>query len=143
MKKSEEALNAFKNSFNCSQAVLKSFCNELGLTENVALKIACGFGAGMQQAEVCGAVSGAIMVLGLKYGQNQVGDIRSKEITYEKVNLFCDKFKQRHQTIICRQLLGIDISNIAGKQQARHKGLFENFCPGLIGSAVEILEAML
>lgn len=83
------------------------------------------------------------MVLGLKYGQNQAGDTKSKEITYEKVNVFCDKFKERHQTIVCRELLGIDISSDANRQQAKRQGVIEKVCPGLIQCSVEILEDIL
>ena len=70
MKKSEKAVEYFRNKFNCSQSVLTVFSNEYGLSENDCLKMACAFGGGMgRQQQTCGAVTGALMALGLKYGK--------------------------------------------------------------------------
>ena len=68
MNKVEKSLDYFKNGFNCSQALLATFAADFGLSEEVALKVATQFGGGARKGEMCGAVSGALMVLGLKYG---------------------------------------------------------------------------
>lgn len=110
---------------------------------DTALKISCGFGGGMRQGEVCGAVTGAIMVLGLKYGQNNEGDTGSKENTYRIVQEFNKKFRDKNGSIICRELLGCDVSTENGRKYAKDNGLFEKVCPKLISSAVDILKETL
>jgi len=72
--KSQYAVELFRKGFLCSQAVLASFCDSYGLDRNSALKIACGLGSGMRCAEICGAVSGAVLVIGLKYGYTDAKD---------------------------------------------------------------------
>ncbi|MBC8061836.1 MAG: GNAT family N-acetyltransferase [Clostridiaceae bacterium] len=141
--KSEKAALIFNQGFNCSQAVFSVFCEELGLGEEVALKISCGFGGGMCQGEVCGAVTGAVMALGLKYGQSKSEDTESKEKTYEVVKEFCDSFKAIHSSIICKDLLDFDLSKENGRKIAREKGLFTNKCPKAIKDAINILEQIL
>ena len=80
MTKSEEAYQCFMGRFTCSAAVFSTFSAELGLDPNTAKKIACGFGAGVSKTgNICGAVSGAIMVIGLKYGKTEAGDDAATE----------------------------------------------------------------
>ena len=102
MDRSEVAVNKFKEGYCCSQSVLFSFCDNLGFDEDLALKIANGFGAGMgRRQEVCGAVSGAIMVLGLVYGRG-INDEKDKhEFTYSKVQEFTGRFEEKYGSVIC------------------------------------------
>lgn len=110
MDKKEEALNIFNNGFNCSQAVLSVFCEDLGLDKNIALKISTGFGGGLRKGEVCGAVSGAIMSLGLKSGHFIEGDTESKSKSYALTKEFIRRFEEKNESIICKNLLGYDLS---------------------------------
>jgi C_GCAxxG_C_C family probable redox protein len=96
-----------------------------------------------RQGATCGAVTGAFMVMGLKYGMTFAEDRKSIEKTYELVNEFTAKFKERHGSVICRDLLGCDISNRENLLQARKQGLFQNLCPAYVKTAVEILEEIL
>ena len=83
MDRAESAIACFMNGCNCSQAVLTAFCEEYGIDKKLAMRIACPFGGGMgHTGQVCGAVSGALLVLGLKYGQDDVEDRQSKERNY-------------------------------------------------------------
>lgn len=143
MNKANQAEQMFKKGFNCSQAVLSVFCEEMGLSKKIALKISCGFGGGMRLGEVCGAVTGAIQLLGLKYGQDREDDIESKENTYGIVREFIEKFKEQNGSITCKQLLGCDLSTENGRKYAKDNGFFESVCPKLIKNAVEILEDIL
>ena len=143
MNKCEEATLFFNQGFNCAQSVLLVFCEELGLDETSALKISCGFRGGMCNGEVCGAVSGAVMALGLKYGQSEVEDKAAKEKTYEIVKEFSSRFKFINGSLICKELLDFDLSIENGRKIAREKGLFSNVCPKVINDAVSILEDIL
>lgn len=141
--KIQNAVEKFEKGFNCSQAVLSSFSEQFGLDCNTALRIATGFGGGMKMGETCGAVTGAFMVLGLKYGNATPEDKETKEKTYEMVIEFTNRFKARNGSVICRELLGCDISTPEGSKVAVEKGLFSSVCPRLVQDAAEILEEML
>jgi len=144
MNRIEKAVSCFNEGFSCSQAILSSYGVVFGLTRNTCLKIATGFGAGIaQRAEICGAVAGAIMVIGLKHGRTRVEDELSREATYERTQQFINRFKARNGTITCKQLLGHDISTPEGLQAAEEEKLFTEFCPKLVRSAAEILENIL
>ena len=90
----EKANELFANKFNCSQAVFAAFAEELGITEQQALKIGACFGSGMRQGEVCGACTGALMALGLKYGQCNEEDIAARLKTNEMTDKFLSEFKK-------------------------------------------------
>jgi C_GCAxxG_C_C family probable redox protein len=139
------ALKYFKDDgYACSQAVFATFAEKLGLNREKALKIADAFGAGMGgMAETCGAVTGAVMVFGLKYGREKADDKPAKEKTRELVKKFAAEFKARNRSTICRELLGCDISSPAGMKQADELGLFKTRCPGFVRDAAEIVEKLL
>jgi C_GCAxxG_C_C family probable redox protein len=123
---------------------LASFANESGLDKDLALKVACGFGGGFAGlGGPCGAVTGAMMAIGLKYGKEKPGDEEAKEKTYRTVREFIHRFEQRHGASLCRELIKADISTPEGFQAARNKGLIATTCPAFVRSAVEILEELL
>jgi C_GCAxxG_C_C family probable redox protein len=140
--KAQQAVEKFEKGFNCSQAVLSTYCEQFGLENEIALKIATGFGGGMHINGTCGAVTGAVMVLGLKYG-NTDEDKKAKENTYKKVIEFANKFSVRNGTVKCHDLLDCDITTREGLEIARQKGVFSSICPKLVRDAAEILEEML
>lgn len=139
----ETALNLFKSKFHCSQAVFAAFSEELGLSEEQALKIGSCFGSGMRKGEVCGACAGALMVLGLKYGHSKVGDIESKLKVDEVTDKFLDNFKLENGSYLCNDLLKCDISTKEGIKHALKNNLFTDFCPKMVESAVIITENIL
>jgi C_GCAxxG_C_C family probable redox protein len=141
--KSEEAVERFKKGFNCSQAVLGSFSEQFGLDRDEAFKVATGFGGGMRMGGTCGAVTGAFMALGLKYGNCTAKDKEGKAKTYKKIEEYTSRFKNRNSSVTCRQLLGCDISTPEGMKEAKSKNLFSSICPRMVQDAAEILEEML
>ena len=142
MSKAEEALTRFGQGFSCSQAVFATYAPELGLDQPTALRIASGFGGGMGcMAKTCGAVTGAFLVLGLKYGPSNT-DRDAKEAIYARVRQFAEQFKARNATLECRDLLGCDISTAEGLGHARESGLFKQKCPKFVQDACEILEEL-
>lgn len=144
MSRIEEAVAFFKEGFVCSQAVLSAYSAQLGLDRDTALKIADGFGGGMaRMGETCGAVTGAFMVIGLKHGRAAVEDAQAHETTYRLMNEFVRRFKLRNGSIVCRELLGCDISTTEGLRSARQQNLFTTVCPGYVRDAAEIIEEIL
>ena len=138
------AVAQFKSGFSCSQAVLAAFSDSLGLEEATALKISQPFGGGMAQMGLtCGAVTGAYMVMGLKYGRFKVDDDEARDKTYTCVKEFNQRFIARHGSLICSELLGCDFSTPEGRDKAVSQGLHDELCPRLVQSAAEILEEIL
>jgi C_GCAxxG_C_C family probable redox protein len=106
MTKIEQAVSKFREGYNCAQSVFSSFCDDLNMDKDKALRMACGFGAGMgRKEEVCGAVTGGIIVIGAKYGRGVNDDRTATEETYAKTRELMDQFAKRHGTFICRKLL--------------------------------------
>lgn len=144
MDKVSQALSTFDSGFNCSQSVLTAFCNDFGLNDETAFRIACSFGGGMgRMAKTCGTVTGAFMVIGLKYGQMQSNDKVTKEKTYGLVRAFAELFAKERGSIECLELLACDISAPEGFKTANEKNLFKTICPKCVESAVKILEEIL
>jgi C_GCAxxG_C_C family probable redox protein len=144
MNKAETVVACFKEGFACSQAILVAYAQAFGMDRETALRVAGGFGGGMGgMGEACGAVTGAFMVLGLKYGRTDSADKAAKAKTYAAVQKFANRFKARHGSILCRDLIGCDLSTPAGVQAAREKNLFATVCVDMVRSAAEILEEIL
>lgn len=138
-----QAVALFEQGFNCAQAMLAVYGNQFGLERETALKLACGFGGEMRMGQTCGAVTGAFMVLGLKYGQTVATEQRPKEKTCELVRQFVEKFESRNGSVMCKELLGCDISTSEGMKTARERDLFVSFCPRMVRDAAEILKEIL
>jgi C_GCAxxG_C_C family probable redox protein len=142
MKRSEIAVDKFLNGYNCAQAVLYSFCDYLNLDKDTAMKLSCGFGAGMsRKEEVCGAVSGGIMVIGMIYGRGESQDRSLTEQTYQVTREFMDKFSERQGTFICRRLLGgCELTTPEGQREFKEKDLLNKVCKECVRAVVEIIE---
>lgn len=142
MTHAEKAKQLYEEGFLCSQAVLAAFAEELGLSEQQALKLGACFGGGMCKSEVCGACTGALMVLGLKYGQcipGSDGRIQSNDVTVR----FLDRFRSENGSYICRDLLGCDLTTPEGKAYARAHHLFGEICPEMVFCAAKLTEQLL
>ena len=136
MSEINESIELFENGYVCSQAVFAAFSPDLGLDKELALKIGACFGSGMRKGEVCGACTGALMVLGLKYGE-------SKEKSNEACERFLDEFKSENGSYICNDLLGCDISTQEGVKYAVENNLFKEFCPLMVESASKIVKGII
>ena len=142
MNRSQVAIAKFVEGYNCAQAVFYSFCDYLNLDKDTALKISCGFGAEMgRKEEVCGAVSGGIMVIGMQYGRGKNQDRSNTEQTYHKTRDFMDRFNEKHKTFICRKLLGdCELTTPEGQAEFKEKDLFNKVCKQCVGDVADILE---
>lgn len=139
----DKAEQYFCNNFNCSQAVFTTFATELGLEEEVALKLATQFGGGARKGEMCGAVSGALMVLGLKYGHCHAEDMQEKGKAYKIGEDFMNRFIVEQGTVVCRELLGYDLIKAEDAEKIKELGLFQTICPKMIRCATAIVEQMM
>ena len=143
MNSADKAVEIFKEGFSCSMAVLAAYSEQFGLDKNLALKVSSGFGGGMHLDQTCGAVTGAFMVLGLKYGRTRADDLEAKMKVAKLTNEFAKKFRTRHVSIRCTDLMGCNISTEKGFEEAKKKDLFKTLCPKYVKTAAEILEEML
>jgi C_GCAxxG_C_C family probable redox protein len=142
--RTEVATTRFLSGYNCAQVVLNAFRDEAGLDEDLALKIATGLGAGMgRRQEVCGAVTGGILVLGLRHGRGTTGDHSATERTYLKTREMMDRFVARHGSCLCRQLLqGYDLSTEDGLRRAKADDMLNKVCRSCVQTVIAILEEM-
>jgi C_GCAxxG_C_C family probable redox protein len=143
-KRVDQAVECFRNGFSCSQAVFSTYAEQLGMDKETALKVSGAFGGGMAgMGDTCGAVTGAFMVIGLKYGKTKPEDDEPKKKTYEVAKEFVKRFRSKHPSIVCRELLGCDISTTDGKQFFEDNKLKENKCMKFVEDAAIILEEIL
>lgn len=143
MTKGEKAKELFKQGYNCSQAVFGAFAEDLGLDFTTAIKISSPFGGGMGRLrEVCGTVTGMFMVLGMKYGYDDPKASEEKKALYKDVQNLAEKFKEENGSIICRELLGL---NIKGKDNPSPAPRTENYykkrpCADLCQYAADLID---
>ena len=141
--KQEKALDYFSRGFHCSQAVLAAYADQCGLSEEQALKLGACFGSGMRKGDVCGACSGALMVLGSLYGQVCLSGEKSRRVENEVNDRMMKGFEEACGSCLCREILGCDISTPEGKQYARQNNLFKERCPRMVAVAVDVLEEII
>jgi C_GCAxxG_C_C family probable redox protein len=143
--RTEIAVSKFSEGYNCAQSVFYSYCDALGFDKNTALKMACEFGAGMgRKGEVCGAVTGGIMVIGAKYGRGERDDRTATELTYEKTRELMDGFEKKYGTFICRKLLhGCELATEEGQKHFKENKQSDTICKPCVRSVVEILDGIM
>ena len=143
MSNADTAAAVFAQGLSCSQAVFSAYASEYGLDQDAASRIASGFGGGMgRMAQTCGAITGAYMVIGLKYGA-ATGDREAKEKTYRLVREFAERFRGKNGSLVYKDLLGCDISSPEGFETMKLKGLHEKVCTGLVRDACDLLDEIL
>jgi C_GCAxxG_C_C family probable redox protein len=140
MKGREDATACFNAGFNCCQSILFAYGPNLGLDREMALKVAGAFGGGIAgMGETCGVVTGALMVIGLKYGMIDASDQGAKARTRESSQAFIREFVSACGSIKCRDLLECDIGTAEGTERARSLGLFQTLCPAFVDHSARIL----
>ena len=143
MDRVKKATDLFKEGYSCSQSVLGAYADLFGLDMQAALKVASGFGGGMgQMSDTCGALTGAMMVLGLRYGSTNPSDKTAKLENYRKMRDLAEEFKLQAGAKTCRDLLGFDMSTQDGQLAAKQPGAFHD-CPSYVRIAAEIVQEML
>ncbi len=139
----DRAVEFFRNGCACSQAIAGTYGPRYGLNEDRAMRVSAGFGSGMRMGETCGAVTGAFMVLGLASCGASCTTAAARQPACDAVTSFASEFRRRHGTLVCRDLLGCDVSTPEGAAAAREQNLFSTRCVDLVRGAAELLEAIL
>lgn len=144
MSRVDDAVSAFSGGLNCSQAVFSTYAAGMGLSKEMSVKVAVAFGGGMGHTGLtCGAVTGALMVIGLYCSKPGIELKEIKKEAYSKAGEFLRRFQGRHGSLACRTLISHDISTDEGMDEARKDGVFDSLCPGFVRTAAEILDDIL
>lgn len=140
--RTEQAVSLFKGGLNCAQAIVHVYGRPLGMDEGSAVKVAGAFGSGMGCGETCGAVTGALMVVGLRHANVKGRSFLTRERTDAAAREFLRRFRERNGATSCRDLLGCDVSTPEGRKTAKEDKSFKRRCPKFVQDAAEILEGM-
>jgi len=142
---SERAVELFMRGYNCSQSVFASFCGDLNMDFEAALRMSSSFGAGMGRLrEVCGAVTAMFMIAGIKYGYTDAADTEAKTEHYKLIQSLAEKFKSENKSIICRDLLGLAPGPDSPIPEARTADYYNNRpCAKIIGFTAKMIEELI
>lgn len=140
----EKAITLFAGGVNCAQSVLMAYAQDFNMDEDTAFRVACGFGGGMARKQfTCGAVTGAIMVLGMKYAnKNTEGYEKAKLNTYIPVRDFFNEFLKRNNALDCRGLLGLDLNDEEQHKLFKERNLNITVCRKCVRDSIDILDEM-
>lgn len=141
----ESAEDCFTSGYNCGQAVYSSFADEFGISRDFALKAATGLGGGVaRHGEICGAVSGGVLVLSSIFGRGENDPRENMEITYSRTQELLRSFTEKMGSVSCRELLdGCDLTTKEGRENFVSKGYGRAVCIPCIKAVVEIVESLL
>lgn len=143
MDRIHRAESKFLEGCACSQAIMSEYCEQFNLDHKTALNLSAAFAGGIRMGKTCGAVTGALMVLGLKFSKHASEKPEDRRKVYETVGEFTKKFIEINGSTECKDLLSFDISTAEGLQIAKDKNLFKTICPKFVKGAVELLESMI
>ncbi len=145
MELEDTSSNYFSQGFSCAQSVLMAYAERFGLTPELAARLAASFGGGMARTgQTCGAVSGALMVIGLQAGATDPTDKESKERTYALANQLMEAFSAKHGSVNCPGLLnGCHMGTPEGMAAARAEGYFQTRCPVYVRDAARLAGEMI
>lgn len=141
--KGEQAKAFFKEGYNCTQAVVLAFCDEIGIEKEKLLCMVSSFGGGMgRMREVCGAVSGMFFVAGALYGYDDPKDMQAKKEHYARIQELAAQFRAETGSIICREMLGMEGKDHAPVPSERTAEYYKKRpCPEIVQLAADLTEA--
>lgn len=139
----KEVSEGFKKGFDCSMQVAAELAPDVGLTREQGLKLMACFGVGAGQGSLCGAVSGAMMILGYRYGNTEPGDMATKGLCMSKKNEFIERFQKEFGSLTCPGIMGYDLRIPEESKKAAEKGLFDTLCTRACTFAVETVRDIL
>lgn len=126
--------------YNCAQSVLKAVLEEKDAFFDEAMSLSSGFGGGIAgEGRTCGAVSGAIMAIGVLNGLHSKDVVKNKERTYKISSILIERLKTKFGSIQCYELIGVDMKDSEAKKAARERGVFSDQCSEFVATAVKIV----
>ena len=141
MSRADDAIRMFDQEFSCAQSVFTAFADPADVSRETALRLASGFGGGLARSgETCGAVTGAVLALGLRRCGAPAEDPQAKLASYPAVQEFLARFRALHGSITCRELLGADLGTPEGRRRSQEEGLVRRRCPAFVRDAARIVE---
>jgi C_GCAxxG_C_C family probable redox protein len=144
MNKVDLAFRRLKTGYSCSQSVFSVFADDLGLDREISLKVSSAFGGGIAgMGETCGAVTGALMALGLRYGSAVASRKHEEKEINRYAEAFLDRIKSETGAVACRDILSVDLGQPGALKIAEEKGLFEKRCTPYIGRVVRLVDDIL
>jgi C_GCAxxG_C_C family probable redox protein len=143
MSRADDAAALFRSGHACSQAVLLAWAPDFGLDAGLAARLSAGFAAGMRLGDVCGAATGAIMVLGLATCGDECVTREGRAGVAAATEQFAARFKERVGALDCPDIIGCDLRTPEGRAESQEKSLFATRCAPTVRAAAEILEGML
>ncbi len=132
----------FLDNYACSQAIFSEYCKDFDIDPKIALSVSAGFAGGMRMGRTCGAVTGALMVLGLRYSGQEPETPEGRQKVSDAVTTFTKRFHEINGSTDCKELLAVDISTSEGMEIAKKKNLFRTACPKFIIDAASLLEEL-
>ncbi len=138
----EQIAGLFMRGQDCGQVVLEHYADSLGISKDEANRLAAAFGGGSGVGETCGAVVGAMMVLGMKYGHNGPDDAEHRDALMAKRAEFVEKWKAKRGSCMCKEMLEDDISTPDGFGRILESGKLFSLCPEIVMDAIEVLDSM-
>ncbi len=139
----EKAVSCFRQGFGCSQALVVTYGGKLGIDNDLTIKVSSVFGRGMGVGGMCGAVTGALMLIGAKYGNITAEDFTSAEKAVGSAGDFINEFISMHGSVDCRELINCDVNTSVGFKRAIDTGIFADLCSKFVRDAAKILEKYL
>ncbi len=144
MNPSEKAIKLYKEEYNCSQAILSAYAEELGIDEQTAIRVASSFGGGIARTgKTCGAVTGALMVIGMKEWNSEVVKEEAKAHVYAMSQKLIEEFVNKNKTLNCEELLGVSVSTPEGRAVVKANNLTGKVCHRVINDVTEILDKII
>jgi C_GCAxxG_C_C family probable redox protein len=138
------SMQDYEAGYNCAETVLLAVCRAAGRDDPCIPRVATGFGGGMgRQGEACGALTGAVMAIGLLFGRDQADDQAARLSAYTKTEVFIDQFRERNGRVNCRDLTGVDMRTEEGRAEYHARSVRETTCTPLIAGAVRSLLELL
>ena len=140
----ETAVEMFEDGYSCSQAILVGFAPRYGLDRETALKLASPFGGGLgRQGLNCGAISGALMVIGLHGGRTEPDDDETRDRNDALVREFMERYRNHNGAIMCNDLTGVDISDPVARAAGKEAGTYDRVCPNLVRYAATLVQELI
>jgi C_GCAxxG_C_C family probable redox protein len=141
----EKTIDAFdSDTCNCCQAIARVFGPEVGLDEKSAVRAGCAFSGGIgRSGKVCGAVTGAVLVLGFKANEDEADTQKAMEDSIDLVDTFMTRFTESHGSLDCKDLLGLDLSTEEGRRINDEDHVSAITCPAFVRTAAQILDDMM